>query len=163
MAEENPLKRPQDPFAAFHFELELGHVKIGGFSECTGLELETKVFEYREGGRNSHALKFPEQTETKNLVLKRGITASNELFEWYLDIASGLFEHANQRPASSIDDIDKKISIVLKDVSGQPVKRWNLNRAFPVKWVGPELKATDSSTAFESIELAHEGIEKASV
>jgi phage tail-like protein len=163
MAEENQPKRPVDPFSGFRFDLELGHVKIAGFTECTGLELETKVFEYKEGGRNTHTLKFPEQAEVKNIVLKRGLTSSHELFDWYVDVASGTFSHQNQRPSSADEDIDRKISIVLKDIAGEAVKRWNLSRAFPVKWVGPECKATDSSIAFESVELAHEGIEKGSV
>jgi phage tail-like protein len=43
---------------------------------------------------------------------------------------------------------------------GTAVKRWNLIRAFPVKWTGPDLKATGSEVAIETLEIAHEGIEK---
>jgi phage tail-like protein len=32
-------------------------------------------------------------------------------------------------------------------------------RAFPVKWVGPELKASDNAAAIETLEIAHEGID----
>jgi len=163
MPNDTGSSRPDDPFAAFRFELELGHVTVGGFAECGGLELETKVFEYREGGRNAHALKFPEASEVKNITLKRGITTSYDLFDWYLDVARGSFEHENQRPSSPEEDIERKISIILKDHTGQPARRWNLHRAFPVKWVGPEFKATDSAVAFETLELAHEGIEKGTV
>jgi phage tail-like protein len=42
---------------------------------------------------------------------------------------------------------------------GEDVRRWNLVRAFPVKWVGPDLKASASEVAIESLELAHEGIQ----
>ena len=49
------MRRPNDPVGNFRFVLELGFLQAAGFSECTGLQLETKVYEYREGGRNSHA------------------------------------------------------------------------------------------------------------
>jgi len=41
------------------------------------------------------------------------------------------------------------------------VKRWVLVRAFPVKWVGPELKAMTSEVAVEALELAYEALEPA--
>jgi phage tail-like protein len=159
-----------DPFTGFRFRLSLGYVEVGAFSECSGLEIETRVFEYREGGRNAHALKFPEQTELKNLVLKRGLTSSTELFDWYMDVARGAFLHDNQRPTeqglnrvserNSEQDSERKISIALLDASGGTAMEWAVHRAFPVKWVGPELNATDNSVCFETIELAHEGIER---
>ncbi len=162
--------RPYDPFAGYRFRLSLGDVQIAGFAECTGLEMETKVFEYKEGGVNSHLLKFPEQGTVSNLVLKRGVTLSWDLFDWYQDVANGTFGHTNQRPASqkqpgysadsSQQDAGRKLSIALIDAAGAPRKEWLLRRAFPVKWVGPELKATDGAVGFETIELAHEGLER---
>ncbi len=162
--------RPDDPFAGYLFRLSLGDVEIAGFSDCTGLEMATGVFEYKEGGVNSHSLKFPEQGALNNLVLRRGLTLSYDLFDWYLDVAEGRFSHPNQRPSAqeqpghsgqaSQQDTSRKISIALIDATGESRKQWLLRRAFPVKWVGPELKATDNSVCFETIELAHEGIEK---
>lgn len=160
-----------DPYTGFQFRLNLSNVQIAGFAECTGLEMETKQFEYKEGGRNTHVLKFPEQTQQKNVVLKRGLTSSYELYDWYMDIATGTFDHANQRPSSqqqagtSSDareqDINKRLSIALINAAGEVQKEWLLRRAFPVKWAGPDFKSTDNGVAFETIELAHEGIEKA--
>ena len=161
--------RPDDPFPAFTFRLSLGHIEVAGFSECTGLELETKIFEYKEGGVNTHSLRFPERAEVRNVVLKRGLTRSDDLYDWCLDVAQGTFQHDNQRPSrqsgatdagSTQHDSDRSVSISLLDTEGEVVKEWALKRAFPVKWTGPELKATDSAMAFESIELAHEGLER---
>ena len=33
-------------------------VAVGGFTECTGLEMSLDVEEYREGGRNGESLQF---------------------------------------------------------------------------------------------------------
>ena len=44
------------------------------------------------------------------------------------------------------------------DEEGIPVKRWDLIRAFPVKWTGPDMKANGGEIAIESLEIAHEGV-----
>ncbi len=145
-------RREQDPFGNFRFKLELGDVEVAGFAECTGLNVETKVFEYKEGGNNATTLKFPEPATFGNVTLKRGVTNSNELIEWQMDVVSGAFsKNARQNNPS--------IAIVLMNEKGEDVRRWNLIRAFPVKWVGPDLKASASEVAIETLELAHEGIQ----
>ncbi len=147
--------------------LELGFIQVAGFSECTGLVLETKVFEYREGGRNSHSLKFPEVGVVGNITLKRGVSSganSDALFRWHRDVMTGAFDNTdnpNQRPADPSADISKRVAIVLQDEAGLDVKRWKLVRAIPVKWTGPELKAGAGEVAIEALELACEGVELA--
>jgi phage tail-like protein len=145
-------RREQDPFGSFRFKLELGDVEVAGFAECTGLSIETKVLEYKEGGNNATTLKFPEPSAFGNVTLKRGVTNSNELIEWQLDVVSGAFGK-NSRAGNP------SIAIVLMNEKGEDVRRWNLLRAFPVKWVGPDLKASASEVAIETLELAHEGIQ----
>jgi phage tail-like protein len=144
-------RRDRDPYGSFRFTLELGSVQVAGFAECTGLQVETKVVDYVEGGRNDTTLKFPDVSTYNNVTLKRGLTASAELLDWQLDIARGSFR-VNSR------DLDRSVAIVLMDEGGEPVKRWNLVRALPVKWMGPDLKAGASEVAVEALELAHEGI-----
>ena len=145
-------RRDQDPFGNFRFKLELGDVEVAGFAECTGLNIETKVMEYKEGGNNATTLKFPEPSTFGNVTLKRGVTNSNELIEWQLDVVSGTFGKNARKNNPSI-------AIVLMNEKGEDVRRWNLVRAFPVKWVGPDLKASASEVAIEALELAHEGIQ----
>lgn len=145
-------RREQDPFGNFRFKLELSDVEVAGFAECTGLNIETKVMEYKEGGNNATTLKFPEPSTFGNITLKRGVTNSNELIEWQLDVVSGTFSK-NSRSSNP------SIAIVLMNEKGEDVRRWNLIRAFPVKWVGPDLKASASEVAIETLELAHEGIQ----
>lgn len=145
-------RRERDPFGSFRFVLELGNVQVAGFSECTGLQMETKILEYMEGGRNHTTLKFPDPANYGNITLKRGLTQSNELIEWQLDIIEGRF---GKNPRTD----DFVISIILKNEKGDDVKRWNLVRPFPVKWVGPDLKSANSDLAIESLEIAHEGIQ----
>lgn len=159
------MRRENDPIGTFRFVLELGSIQVAGFSECTGLQLETKVFEYKEGGRNSHSLKFPETGSVGNITLKRGITSgahSDALYRWHMDVMTGSFEYndnPNLRPFNPADDIDEPCAVVLKDDDGVEIKRWNLYRPFPVKWTGPEFKAASGELAIETLELACEGID----
>jgi phage tail-like protein len=145
--------RANDPYANFRFVVELGSIQVAGFSECTGLSMETKVFEYKEGGNNSTTLKFPEAATYGNVTLKHGFTQSTDLIDWHLDVINGVFS-INARASNP------NIAIILNDETGAEALRWNLVRALPVKWVGPDLKAAANEVAIETLELAHEGIQK---
>lgn len=161
------MHRSTDPILNYRFVLELGFVQVAGFSECTGLSLETKITEYREGGRNSGPLKFPEVGAVGNITLKRGIVPGpnvDVLFKWHLDVMRGAFDAANnpnKRKNSPDEDIDKRCAIVLQNELGEEVRRWKLVRAFPVKWTGPELKAMANEVAIEALELACESLDMA--
>ena len=52
----------------------------------------------------------------------------------------------------------KDVTVVLMDSAGDDKRRWTFQGAYPIKWTGPELKASSSAIAFESIELVHQGI-----
>jgi len=158
-------RRDNDPILGYRFVLELGFVQVAGFSECTGLSLETKFMEYREGGRNAGPLKFPEVGAVNNITLKRGLVPGaniDALLNWHLDVMRGTFDgnkNPNRRKASPDEDIDKRCAIVLLDEGGNEIKRWNLVRAFPAKWTGPDLKGMTSDVAMETLELAYEALE----
>jgi phage tail-like protein len=145
-------RRDFDPYGNFCFELEIDNIRVAGFSECNGLQMEIKTFDYREGGRNNATLKFPEHANYGNVTLKRGVTVSTELIDWQLGVAAGEF---SSKPREGTN-----FAIILKDELGTDSKRWNLVRAFPVKWVGPDLKAAANELAIESLEIAHEGIQQ---
>jgi phage tail-like protein len=136
-----------DPFVAFRFEIRLDGLAVGGFSECTGLQVETETHDYMEGGLNTHIHKFPTRTKQTNLTLKRGIV-DRLLWEWYYQLVQGQVQFRTG-------------SVVVYEPSGsQPVMIWAFNRAFPSKWVGPELNATQNNVAVESFELCHHGLER---
>lgn len=161
------MRRADDPLLAYRFILEMAALQVGGFTECTGLQIGTSVFEYAEGGRNTSKLKFPERGTVSNVTLKRGVLvgpASDTLFKWQRDVSTGAFDAADnpmRRVADPDFDVANRMAIVLQDDRGIAVKRWRLVRAFPVKWSGPELKADSGAIAIESLEIACEGLEAA--
>src|SRR4051794_20556678 len=105
-----------DPFVAFRFEVKIDDLPVAGFSECTGLQLETEVLDYNEGGLNSIVRKFPTRTKQINLVLKRGIV-DRKLWDWYFALTQGQVDFRNG-------------SILVRDPSGADVTmEWHFRRA----------------------------------
>lgn len=137
----------QDPFVAFRFQVRIDGLPVAGFSSCTGLQLDTDVLDYPEGGENSHLLKFPVRTKVTNIVLKRGIV-DRTVWDWYYDLTQGTVSLRNG-------------SVVVQDPSGaRVVVEWQFDRAFPVKYIGPELNATQNNVAVETLELCHQGLKR---
>ena len=92
---------------------------------------------------------MPGVTKYPNITLKWGLTDSRELYDWYRDIVKGKV-------------VRKTGSIVLYDLDGLTEKvRWNFVNAWPTKWDGPDFSAKANDIAIETLELAHEGIERA--
>ena len=69
---------------------------MSGFSEASGLAIETAVETFREGGENTHEIELagPSKFASK-LTLKRGLADADALWSWYQDVMSGLIKRKN--------------------------------------------------------------------
>src|SRR4051794_28292773 len=76
------------PFASFRFSVEIAGISQGVFQECTGFSATTEAHEVKEGGLNGYSLKLPGRTTFANITLKRGVTSSKDLWNWYVDVMS---------------------------------------------------------------------------
>lgn len=122
-----------------------GGALLGGFQECTGLETQLEVEEYKEGGLNDRVRKFPTRVMWSNIVLKRGIGFGDDLWNWHAAYMTGKGKRR--------DGI-----IVLENDLHVPLKMWQFTRGLPIKYTGPALNAKTSEVAIESLEIVHEGI-----
>ena len=143
-----PRRDPFDPYAGFNFKLEIEGITVAGFSEVTGLNQESNVIDYREGQEGITPRKLPGLNKFGNITLKRGISTDTSVYTWRKTVTDGDIERKNA-------------SIVLHNEKHDEVVRWNLVNAWPSKYVGPDLKANANEVAIESIELTHEGVERA--
>lgn len=140
-------QRRDDPYLNFNFLVEIDGVAVGAFSEALLPEGRVDVVSYREGSdKVSSARLLPGRVEYGPVVLRKGFAGDPALFQWWSEIAQGSVAR-------------RDVSIVLLDEQRNPVARWNLRRAWPRKWSGPELRALGNDVAIETLELAHEGIE----
>ena len=140
----------KDPYLAFNYLVEIDGVVRAGFSEVTGLQAEVEVKDYREGGVNEYMHRLPGPIRyPSNLILKYGLTDDDELWTWHQDVTQGKIERKNG-------------SVVLLDNAHEEKRRWDFVQAYPVRWSGPELRAGTAGVAVETLELAHNGLMKAS-
>ncbi len=134
------------PFPKFHFQTEWGGTKIG-FSEITGLAVETEIIEYRDGASQEYSsVKMPGRQQFSNLTMKRGIFQSDdEYFEWWNQVKLNTHER-------------RDLTISLLNEEHEPVMVWKVKNAWPTKIQSPDLNADGNEVAIETIELAHEGL-----
>jgi phage tail-like protein len=139
--------RQADPFMAFRFRVCLDSGSpICGFSDVTGLAAETEVQTFRAGGVNDAEVQLPGPTKfSSRLVLKTGLADERRLWSWYLEVLKGAIKR-------------KDITITIQSADSSRSVDWSFRAACPVKWTGPDLHATNSVVAFESIELIHSGL-----
>jgi phage tail-like protein len=135
-----------DPYGAFNFLVEIDGVTQAGFSECSGLDTETDIIEYRNGNEDITVRKLPGLKKFTNISLKRGFTDSKELWEWRKKVMDGQTERQSG-------------SIVLLNEAREEALRYNFREGWPSKWTGPAMNASSSEVAIETLEIACEAIE----
>jgi len=134
-----------DPYQAANFVIEIEGLLAGGFSDCSGLQIEIEMHEYREGGQNEFVHRFAGATKHPLLVLKHGLSPIDGLWGWLQDVAAGNIRRRNG-------------TIYLLNNRQAPIMTWHFREALPLRWSGPDLRASSAAVAFESVELAHRGI-----
>jgi len=137
-----------DPYRAYNFLVEIDGIARAGFRECAGLDSSQDPVEYREGNESLTVRKLPTLVKYSNISLKRGITDDADLWSWRKKAIDGKVERKNG-------------SIVLLDDTGAETVRWNFREGWPTKWTGADFNATGTDVAIETLEIAHEGIERA--
>lgn len=134
------------PLPKFHFQVEWGGTQIG-FTEVTGLDVETELIEYRHGASPEyHKTKMPGMRKYSNITLKRGtFQGDNEFFNWFNTVSLNTIER-------------RDLTLSLLNETHEPVVVWKIKNAFPIKVQSTDLKSDGNEVAIETLELAHEGL-----
>src|SRR5260370_34609762 len=146
---------------SFRFQILLSLSAPGGgaaladraFQECTGLEMDTDIEEYSEGGSNDAVVRRVGRAKYQNIILKRGMLYGDsgnvkpDLWTWLQGVASGV------RPVQRYDGRIKVMSVADKVAA-----TWTFDRGLPAKIRGPELNAKTGEVAIEELHIAHEGL-----
>lgn len=135
-----------DPFGSFNFLVEIDGVTTAGFSEVSGITIESEPIEYRNGNENITLRKLPGLQKFGNITLKRGFTKDPALWDWRKTVLDGRTERHSG-------------SITLLNEARQPSIRWNFREAWPSKLEGPGFNASNNEVAIESMELVVEAVE----
>jgi phage tail-like protein len=134
------------PLPKFHFQAEWGGVRIG-FTEISGLDVETEVIEFRDGASKEYSKQtMPGMRKNSKITLKRGVFASdNDYYKWWNTVALNTVER-------------RSVMVSLLNEKHEPVVVWNIKNAWPSKIASTDLKADGNEIAIESIEIAHDGL-----
>ncbi len=141
----------EDPLRNYRFRVEIEGIAAGAFSEVFIEPTTTAVIEYREGGDLARVRKVPGLTKFGNVTLKRGVTASLELFNWHLQVVRGEMSSAR-----------RNLTIIVLDEAGRDVARFNVFDAWPIRYDPGDLNAKGNDVFIESLELVNEGLERVS-
>lgn len=137
-----------DPLVSFNFGLDLSGAVVGYFTEVSGLGSETEVIEHKivKDGKEI-VRKIPGRLKWGDITLKRGITASMDIWDWRKEVEDG--QVGGARRAGSVYMLDQE---------GGEVARWNFEAGWPSKVSGPSIKSDSNEIGIEELVIVHEYI-----
>jgi phage tail-like protein len=140
------------PYGNQHFRVDLGTGDAGpaaGFSHIVLPDISVDVIQYRTGNdKESGVHKLPGLTHYGDVILRRGIIGSLDLYSWINQVRNG---DANARRTVAISLLSEDLTNV--------VLTWKLLRAWPVKYRFGDLNAKGTDVAIEELVLAYERLE----
>lgn len=137
------------PQENFRFLVEIDGISFASFNQVMMPGGEAQVIEYREGSDPvSRTRKLPGPVHYDNLVLIRGVSAGNELYQWWKSVVDGNVQRRN-------------LSVVLLDEERNPVKRWSFTQAWPSAYRISELDSQRGEVLSEILEITFEEMEQA--
>ena len=139
----------RDPYRNFRFRVEIDGLAAAGFSEVSIGESGTDVIDYREGNEPTRVRKLPGLRKFANVTLKRGMTASMDLYDWHKQIMDGAIGAAR-----------RNVAVTVLDQSGADAARFVILDAWPVKYQPGDLNGKGNEVLIELLELVNEGIER---
>jgi phage tail-like protein len=144
-----------------------------GFTTVSGINLQTEMIPYREGGDNTSPRKFPGQSDFGPLTMMGGVFLrdKNGGWEWMKMIYSLIWGQGN-----ASFDVDFRFDIVV-NVLKHPVTSWSAGgvgdpfssqsagaafkfyNCWPASWAVNDLNAGDNSILISQATVHHEGFE----
>jgi phage tail-like protein len=136
------------PPVAFHFRVEVLGLPPSDndmrFTEVGGLSVEVGTEEVAEGGENRFIQKYPTRTKYPELVLKRGLLVTSEVFKWIRECLDG-------------DRVSpKNVDVKLLNEAHEPLLTWHVVNAFPTKWAVSDLNASSNAVVIETLQLYYQ-------
>ena len=134
-----------DPYRSFNFMVEIDGIVQAGFQEVSGLDVSTDPVDYREGTDPNHLRKLSGLNKYSPITLKRGITDSMYLYDWYKQLIAG-----------NVKRVPVAISVL--DEMGNEKARFEISNAWPSKYDPMDLNAKGNDVSIETLELTNEGV-----
>lgn len=142
---------PTDALAGYHFSIEIDGVTIAQFQEVSGIASEIDVIELKQNTADGKYVihKLPGNRKPPSITLKRGKSASKDLWDWHEKIYQG-----------NVSGARKNGSIVLYAYDHSEVGRYNFVNAWPSKISTSSLKAGANEVLTEEVTLVCEELSR---
>ncbi len=139
-------KRQGDPDIAYAFDIQIGGVSYGMFTEVSGLSWKAEVQPMPEGGNNAFVRGLIKPGKFELLTLKRGWFAATGEF---IDLLRGVLD-----PVGTI--IRKNVTITVLSRNYEEIGRYDLSYAAVVEYEGPALNSMSGQVGFEQIRMVYD-------
>jgi phage tail-like protein len=139
------------------FTVTVDGIDLGGWSSCKGLGVQFEHEEIEVGSNYEYNVLLPKRLKYNTITLQRAMNSEDSARvqtwlrhvkdDWYSGETGEEFTGSTAR-------------ITLLDAHNdpdRPVASWSLRGVFPKAWKGPDMDASSSQVALESLELAHHG------
>ena len=138
-----------DDFQGSFFSLEIDGVTLAYFTGCSGLSMEFEPITFKQGdGKMIVEHKRPGRPKYGEVVMKRGLTKSTDLYDWFNDVVKA----AKVTPY-------KTASVVIFGRDSKEVARFNLEQCWPSKLSVSDLSAGSDDVMIEELTMQHELID----
>lgn len=145
---------------------------VGGFSQISGLSINTQSIQYREGGYNTTVHQVPGMTTFAPITFQRGVLYGNDqAITWMRGLfAAASGEGIAMRTANAARSFRVNINIYVMDhpntngsISGEersniPRMGFRVHNAWITTLNYTDLNAADGAILYESMSLVHEGL-----
>ena len=143
-----PNSRDNDPYRNFRFKVECAGITVASFSDVSGFDMSIDVIEYRNGEETITPRKLPGLRKHGNITLKRGVVDATDMFDWIQKVTTGKeFRKEN-------------LTITLLNEAGEDGPKWQVKNCWPVKYSVSDFKGTGNEVLMETLEIAHEEMER---
>jgi phage tail-like protein len=154
---KNPTRH--DPYKPFNFRVKIDGHYVAGVSKVGMLKRTTEVVKHRAGGDPSTSRKSPGRTEYEAITLERGVTHDQDFEQW----ANKVWNYGSGLGAeTSLKDFRKDVVVIeVYNEAGQLAIAYNVYRCWVSEFQAlPELDASSSAVAIQTIKLENEGWER---
>jgi phage tail-like protein len=137
-------QNPNQALTATRFAISLDGNELS-FAELLMIASEVEVIE-TVPGNGGPVQELPGRRRPPTLMLKRGVTAAKDVWNWHEQAARG------DKAAR------KNCTLIVYDAGGKPVSRYQLEQAWPSKLEISGLKAATSEVLTETVTLVSAAI-----
>ena len=137
---------------------------VGGFTNVSGLRIDTQAIQYREGGYNTTVHQIPGMTTFQPITFTRGVMyGSDQALTWM----RGLFAAAagaGLNGGTAARNFRVNVTLTVNDHPNtnpseeRPKMQFKIYNAFITSLNYSDLDATNGAILFETMTLVHEGL-----